>query len=85
MAVATGEHGPDDVQPDDPASAAPALEPRPLAAEPARRPDGGDMLHARPTAHRQGVGQAPGHGRLKVAIPAQVQGVDVLAALNRHS
>jgi len=31
VAVATGEHAPDDVQPDDPASTATALEPRPLA------------------------------------------------------
>ena len=37
VAVATGEHGLDDVQPDDLAPAVPALEPRPFAAEPAGR------------------------------------------------
>ena len=80
--MATGEHAPDDVQPDDPTPAAPALEPRPLAAEPARRPDDGDMLLAAPAARRYAVGQAPGRRRLKVAIPAPVPRVDVSAALN---
>ena len=43
VAVATCEHAPDDIQPENPAGAVPALEPQPLSAKPARRPDGGDM------------------------------------------
>jgi len=42
VAVATGEHAPDDVQPENPAGAVPTLEPQPLSAKPARRPDGGN-------------------------------------------
>ena len=80
VAVATGEHGLDDVQSNDPAPAVPALKPRSLAAEPARCPGGGDMLHALPAGRRQGVGQAPGAGRLEVAIPPQVQHTDVPTA-----
>ena len=58
VAMATGEHGLDNVQPDDPAPAVPALEPRPLAAEPARCPSGGDTLLAAPAARRHGIGPA---------------------------
>ena len=52
------EHAPDDVQPDDPAPAVPALKPGPLAAKPARRPDGGDTLLAAPAVRRYAVGRA---------------------------
>ena len=82
VAVATSEHGLDDVQPDDPTAAVPALEPRTLAAEPARRPDGSDTLLAAPAARRYGVMRLPERRWLKVAIPTPVQRVDVPAALN---
>jgi hypothetical protein len=41
------------------------------------------MLLAAPAARRYGVVWLPERGRLKIAIPAQVQRVDVLAALNK--
>jgi hypothetical protein len=40
------------------------------------------MLLAAPAARRYGVVWLPERGRLKIAIPAQVQRVDVPAALN---
>jgi len=82
VAVATGEHAPDDVQPENPAGAVPTLEPQPLSAKPARRPGGGNMLLAAPAVRRYGVGRLPGRRWLKVALPAQVQCVDEPATLN---
>ena len=72
VAVATGKHGLDDVQSNDPAPTAPALKPRSLAAKPARCPDGGDTLLAAPATRRYGAAQTPSAGRLEVAIAPQV-------------
>ena len=82
VAVATCEHAPDDIQPENPAGAVPTLEPQPLSAKPARRPGGGDMLLAAPAVRRYGVGRLPGRRWLKAALPAQVQCVDEPATLN---
>jgi hypothetical protein len=52
VAVATCEHAPEDVQPENPAAAVLAREPRPLSAKPARCPAGGDGLIAAPAVRR---------------------------------